>query len=47
MEKFIIDASDYGVLCFIAGLGWGLWVATLIAAIMIDGVKWRKWARGQ
>lgn len=43
MDQILISNSDYGTLCFMAGLGWGLFVTTLGAAVLIDQIKWGRW----
>jgi len=32
---------------YIAGLGWVLFIATLIAAIVVNEVRWGNWIRGK
>lgn len=42
MHYIILSNSDYGTLCFAAGLGWGLFITTFVAALTIDNIKWYK-----
>ena len=39
-QLVIITNDHYTLLCLFLGLGWGLWSATLTAAIIIDRAKW-------
>mgnify|MGYP003577594860 CR=1 FL=1 len=47
IDLVVISRADYTTLCLIAGLGWGLWTSTFIAAIIINSIKWHKWINGQ
>lgn len=47
MELVVLSKGEYTNLCIFVGLGWGLWVSTFVAAILIDGIKWTKWANGR
>jgi hypothetical protein len=47
IDSVVIARSDYSVLCFAAGLGWGLFVATFTAAIIINHVRWNRWVNGR
>lgn len=46
-DMVIISRSDYGIICLIAGLGWGFGLTTFVAALIIDSVKWKKWIAGR
>lgn len=47
IDLIVLSRDQYTVLCLTTGFGWGLWVMTLVAAITIDGIKWRRWVNGQ
>jgi hypothetical protein len=44
-EFLIISQNSYGALCFIAGLGWGLFITTLAAAILTYKIRWGMYVR--
>lgn len=47
MQHLILSQNEYAMLYFFLGLGWGLWLVTLISAIIIDNIKWNKWVCGK
>lgn len=44
-ELLVITQAHFGFLCFIAGLGWGLFLTTLAAAIITYRIRWSMYMR--